>query len=109
MEQYISIWLLAKFENFHICAVTAINKFGKDYQENSPPYPVTRLSFDTKIFETETETLKMKGKVSIPRSLETRCHTLTLNFVEKFSSSPEYLIWVELNFISSFGSSNINL
>ena len=71
--------------------------------------PRLRLSFGAKIFETETETLKMKGKVSIPRSLETRWHTLPLNFVEEFSSSPEYLIWVELNFTSSFGSSNINL
>ena len=42
--------------------------------------------FETKIFETETDTLKKLRKVSIPRSLETRCHTLrgiTTNTSEK--------------------------
>ena len=38
--------------------------------------PIPRLFFETKIFETETDTLKKLRKVSIPRSLETRCHTL---------------------------------
>ena len=32
--------------------------------------------FETNIFETETNTFKKLRKVSIPRSLETRCHTL---------------------------------
>ena len=36
----------------------------------------TETFFETKIFETETDTLKKLRKVSIPRSLETRCHTL---------------------------------
>merc|ERR1711860_490795 len=50
--------------------------------------PIPRLFFETKyfrdryrdffsrlnIFETNTETLKKLRKVSIPRSLETRCH-----------------------------------
>ena len=38
--------------------------------------PIPRLFFETKIFEIETDTLKKLRKVSIPRSLETRCHTL---------------------------------
>ena len=37
---------------------------------------IPRLFFETKIFETETDILKKLRKVSIPRSLETRCHTL---------------------------------
>ena len=36
----------------------------------------TETFFETKIFETETDTFKKYRKVSIPRSLETRCHTL---------------------------------
>ena len=39
----------------------------------------TETFFETKIFETETDTLKKLRKVSIPRSLETRCHTLLQN------------------------------
>ena len=38
--------------------------------------PIPRFFFETKIFETETDTVKKLRKVSIPRSLETRCHTL---------------------------------
>merc|ERR1712218_17055 len=38
--------------------------------------PIPRLFFETKIFKTKTDTLKKLRKVSIPRSLETRCHTV---------------------------------
>ena len=34
--------------------------------------------FETKFVETDTETLKKMKKVSIPRSLATRCHTLIM-------------------------------
>ena len=37
----------------------------------------TETFFVTKSFETETDTLKKLRKVSIPRSLETRCHILS--------------------------------
>ena len=46
--------------------ILRLNIFGTD----------TETFFETKIFETETDTLKKLRKVSIPRSLETRCHTL---------------------------------
>ena len=45
--------------------------------------PIPRLFFETKIFETETDTLKKLRKVSIPRSLETRCHTL-IDHIRKY-------------------------
>ena len=38
--------------------------------------PIPRLFLETQIFETETDTLKKLRKVSKPRNLETRCHTL---------------------------------
>ena len=34
-------------------------------------------------FETESDTLKKVRKVSIPRSLETKCHTLVVTFRRK--------------------------
>ena len=40
------------------------------------PETYTETFFETKFVETDTDTLKKMKKVSIPRSLETRCHTL---------------------------------
>ena len=52
----------------------------------------TETFFETKIFETETDTLKKLRKVSIPRSLETRCHTLICLYDDAIISSLGHIL-----------------
>ena len=65
----------------------------------------TETFFETKIFKTETDTLKKLRKVSIPRSLETRCHTLPIMLDIAHKSSRHFTQWV----VGSLAHQNIIL